>query len=108
MNVRLAHTAIRFRIAPEELEKLLIGSPLNDSMDIDGFGLAWRIEPAAELGPEGMSIDFVNNCLILHVTQTNLDALKQMGRSKDGIQAQDKGYTLTLEVDIKKKPITAI
>lgn len=100
MNVRLGEGAVRFRISCEELERLLAGKKLMETLVFSAQRIVFTIDPSGE----DMATLFEDGHLGLSVSRLHLDTLNKKGRQKNGIVKTIDGIALSLQVDLKTYP----
>lgn len=101
MNMQISQGGFRFRITPAELEELLRGEELAQSVRAGAGCFDYCIAPVEEgdmlmLAREGAGFR-------LCVPRAALVELRDKGRSREGIRTQYGAAGITLQVDIKTR-----
>lgn len=96
MNVRMDEEGVRFRITPEDLEILLRGEEIRHQI-VDFY---CAILPREE---GGLSLNAASRGLALCVPILDLERLRDMGRSKNGVSVCQDGIEISLQVDLKSQ-----
>lgn len=99
MNIRFGDGEVRFRISAEELESLRKGGAVQETVRIGSEALNF------EIGPCGDSRDLTAHLRLgvvrLCVPPDKLEALADMGRSREGLACRADGTVLRLQVDVR-------
>lgn len=97
-SIRIDKESIRFRISPVELEKLLEGVCIPQSLMTGESIIEYSITPTSEgkmkLGTREMKLSLV-------VPRQDLEYLRDMGRSKKGVSVKQGDAEVSLQVDLK-------
>ena len=101
MNLRLAPGSLRFKVDREELGRLLSGETLEACVPFRGRTLGFLIVPAE--ATDSMKPDYTGERVILKIAPVQLKMLADKGRSKEGLEEEVDGVTVSLQVDIRSK-----
>ena len=101
MNLRLARNSVRFKIDQEELDLLLCGETLKASVPFGERNLSFLIVPTEAAG--SMQANYTGDRVILKITPLQLRMLADKGRSKEGLEEEVNGITVSLQVDVRSK-----
>ena len=99
MNVRLATDDIRFRLSVDELQALMNGRTLVETVALPEATIDLRLSPAAPGEPT--RVETRRFGLQATVAQADLAALAAAGRSKQGVEHRLGPVRLAIEVDIR-------
>ena len=99
MNVRFGEGAVRFRISCEELQSLLGGNKLEESLTLAGKEVLLTIDPSG--ADQVLDLIYDQGRIGLKTSLYSLRALDQEGRQKEGIINNVGGSALSLQVDLK-------
>lgn len=103
MKLTLSSNSTRFRLEQAELDQLLAGNPLVETLKFGSSApLAIRLLPA--LQGNGLQLDHGPDHITLNACPDMLDQLAGLGRSKDGISTRQNGLEITLQVDVRSYP----
>lgn len=99
MNVRFGGGTVRFRISYEELQLLLTGKKIEETLTLAGKTVLLTIDPSAD----GETLDFIYDAGLigLKVSKSSLQGLDENGRKKGGIVSNIGGLSISLQVDLK-------
>lgn len=101
MNLRLAPGSLRFKVDREELDRLLSGETLEALVPFSERTFGFRIVPTEAVG--SMEPDYTGKQVILRIAPLQLKMLGDKGRSKEGLEEEVGGVTVSLQVDIRSK-----
>jgi hypothetical protein len=101
MNLRLAPHSLRFKVDREELDRLLCGETLEARVPFGERNLGFLIVPTEATG--SMEPDYTGDRVILKIAPLRLKMLADKGRSKEGLEEEVDGVTVSLQVDIRSK-----
>ncbi len=104
MNLRISHGELRFRIAREELERLLSGETL--TLDVPPFLTA--VIRTGEVSGTPLHLSCEDRTLALTVSAPSAQTLLSVLPSREGLKAQQEQLgcpplALLLEVDIRSQ-----
>lgn len=99
MNIRIGEGAVRFRISCEELELLLTGKNLEETLILAGKPVLLTVEPSGEGGELGLVYE--EGRIGLRASSASLQELNQKGRQKGGLSYDIGGSAVSLQVDLK-------
>lgn len=105
MNVKFSENAVTFKITEQELNRLLTGAPLEQTLRIGLDDFSMSIDPgASEDGHAAMHIlwDRPKARLSLRTTLDQIRELSAMGKSREGLSAHLGGMDVFLQVDVRK------
>jgi len=105
MNVRIDEDSIRFRIIPADLLNLLDGGEIKQRVGIGARYFECRILPVASA--RDMELELAGQGFTLSVPRAELERLRDLGRSKDGISVKSGGAEISLQVDLKARAYKA-
>lgn len=100
MSMRMDENSIRFRIAPDDLAKLLETGELDQRLAVGSRNFGYRI---VARGAPVMKLDIAADGFVLAVPLSTLEHLQEMGRSKDGVSVQQGNLEVSLQVDLKRR-----
>ncbi len=103
MKVRIEEQDLRFKISEEELNTLLSGQSLSVKIGLAGNPLVVTIDPQGSgdaLEPK-LVLDDEEAHLNLLVSPASVQELSDMGRSRDGLQQEIDGLSVSLQVDLR-------
>ncbi|HSK28527.1 MAG TPA: hypothetical protein VLA17_01060 [Candidatus Limnocylindria bacterium] len=101
MNLRLAPNSLRFKVDREELGRLLSGETLESSVPFGERNLGFLIVPTE--AADSMKPSYTGDRVILKIAPLQLKMLADKGRSKEGLEEEVDGVTVSLQVDIRSK-----
>jgi hypothetical protein len=101
MNLRLAPNSLRFKVDREELDRLLCGETLEAYVPFSDRNLSFLIVPTEAAG--SMEPEYTGDRVILKIAPMQLKMLADKGRSKEGLEEEVDGITVSLQVDIRSK-----
>lgn len=101
MNLRISENSFRFRITPEELDKLLCGQDVDQRICIGSHCFTYRISPFSLEKDIKLEMAVAGFCL--SVPREALEKLRDLGRSKEGLVVRQGGVDIALQLDIKMK-----
>lgn len=101
MNLRIAENSFRFRITPQDLEKLLHEQDIDQRICLGSHCFTYRIAP--EKRGERINLEMAVAGFCLSVPQARLEELRDMGRSKEGLIFMQGDVEISLQLDIKKQ-----
>ena len=103
MNVKIAETAVTFKISEEELNVLLGGQILEKIVPIAANDFAMVIDPAGKNDdiPLKLILDRDESCLMLCTSLKQIQKLATMGKSREGLSCHWNGIDIELQVDIR-------
>ena len=99
MNLRISENDFRFRITPQDLDMLLNGRDIDQRVCIGAHCFGYRISPVTR--EKKMKLEMAVSGFCLFVPQETLLALRDLGRSKEGVSIQQGDVVLSLQLDIK-------
>ena len=99
MNLRISENDFRFRITPQDLDTLLNGRDIDQRVCIGAHCFGYRISPVTR--KKKMKLEMAVSGFCLYVPQETLTALRDLGRSKEGVSVQQGDVILSLQLDIK-------
>lgn len=99
MNLRISEDGFRFRITPEDLDKLLQGREIDQSVCLGAHCFTYRIAPVTH--ERDMKLEMAVAGFCLSVPQAMLEELRDLGRSKSGLSRIQGDVNITLQLDIK-------
>jgi len=99
MNLRISENDFRFRITPQDLDMLLNGRDIDQRVCVGAHCFGYRISPVTR--EKTMKLEMAVSGFCLFVPRETLEALRDMGRSKEGVSMQQGDVTLSLQLDIK-------
>jgi hypothetical protein len=101
MNLRLARNSLRFKVDQEEFDRLLSGETLEAYVPFSERNLSFLIVPTKAAG--SMKAKYADDRVILKIALLQLQMLADKGRSKEGLEEEVDGITVSLQVDIRSK-----
>ena len=103
MNVKIAETAVTFKISEEELNVLLGGQILEKIVPIAANDFAMVIDPAGKNDdiPLKLILDRDESCLMLCTSPEQIQKLAAMGKSREGLSCHWNGIDIELQVDVR-------
>ena len=101
MNLRLAPNSLRFKVDREELDRLLSGETLEACVPFSERTFSFLIVPTEAV--DSMKPDYTGNRVILKIAPLQLRMLADKGRSKEGLEEEVDGVTVSLQVDVRSK-----
>lgn len=101
MNLRLACNSLRFKIDQQELDLLLFGETLEVCVPCGERNLSFLIVPTE--AASSMKANYTGDRVILKITPAQLRMLADKGRSKEGLEEEVNGVTVSLQVDVRPK-----
>lgn len=99
MNLRISENNLRFRITPEDLDALLAGREIDQRICLGAHCFAYRISPVTH--EKDMTLEMAAGGFCLSVPHSLLLALRDLGRSKEGLSGRQGDVGLSLQLDIK-------
>ncbi|QQG37303.1 MAG: hypothetical protein HYS17_05960 [Micavibrio aeruginosavorus] len=99
MNLRIAENNFRFRITPQDLERLLRGQDVDQRVCLGAHCFTYRIAP--ERQGDRIKLEMAVGGFCLSVPQSRLMELRDMGRSKEGLTVMQGDVEISLQMDIK-------
>lgn len=99
MRLTITNQKIRFRVSADELLVLSGGDRVDAALQLGGREFSGCILPYD--GEGEMRAELAAGGITLHVSQAALQALHDLGRSKDGITAHQDQVTVSLQLDLK-------
>lgn len=104
MNVKISASGLAFKISAEELETLLSGQPLRESLSIGGNRLGISLHPVET--DSAMSVSFSADTIRLCAAPGKIRELADLGRSREGLVHDQDGLEIELLVDFRtqKRP----
>lgn len=97
MNFRIGEGIVRCRISCEELELLLTGKQLEETMTLAGKPVLLTLDPSGK----DLELIYEEGRIGLRAPKDSLKALDRKGQQKSGIVSNTGGATLSLQVDLK-------
>jgi hypothetical protein len=101
MNLRLAPNSLRFKVDREELGRLLSGETLEACVPFSERNLGFLIVPTEAM--RSMKPEYTGEQVILKIAPLQLKMLADKGRSKEGLEEEVNGVTVSLQVDVRSK-----
>ena len=99
MNVKISSTALCFKITASELERLKNAETLLETLSIGRRKLSIAVDPA------GVRDDFIvsydEDTVRLLVSMAKVRELADLGRSRDGLEQDIGGLSVSLQVDFR-------
>lgn len=99
MKLKIGENSLRFKITEDELQILRAGKVLHEAVNIAGSRLAFTIDPSGS--GDVMISDYRDNFIRLIVPPSLIEELVEKGRSKEGLEGNQDGLSLMLQVDIR-------
>lgn len=99
MNLKISENNFRFRIAPDDLDRLLRGQDVDQRVCLGAHCFTYRISPASAGTKMELEMAIAGFCLT--VPREILEELRDMGRSKNGVSVKQGDVDISLQVDIK-------
>lgn len=100
MKLQLSETGCRFRIDPDEFERLLSGQSLHQRLETDrGVGLSYGIFPAQTA--QAMRVEICDGAVRLLVSQRDLETLRNGPPCREGMTSVHDGLEISLQIDLK-------
>lgn len=100
MNVKISGKGLRFKITAEELETLLGGNILMETLSIGRKKLSLSVDPAGV--NEDMVVSWDEDTIRLLISPAKVKMMADMGRCKDGLeQKEGAGPAVSLQVDLR-------
>lgn len=99
MNLRISADGFRFRITPEDLDKLLHGREIDQRVCLGAHCFTYRIAPVTF--EKDMKLEMAVAGFCLTVPRNQLEGLLAMGRSKEGLSFMQGEVKISLQLDIK-------
>lgn len=102
MKLGIGKNSLRFRISAEDFERLICGEKLATALHLGGGDFYTSILPVE--GEGRMQAAFADNGISLSVSQGVLSALRDLGRSKEGVSVKQGDTVISLQIDLKTVP----
>ena len=99
MNLRISENSVRFRITAEDLEILIQGRNIDQRICMGAVCFSYRISPVSS-GMD-MRLEMGGNGFSLSVPRNDLEQLRALGRSREGISILHDGVDVSLQLDLK-------
>lgn len=99
MNLKLDHTGMRFKITADELAQLQDGKHLKEVLQIGPQRLAIIIDPAGR--DDEFGAGYSDGMIWLLLSATKINELATLGRSREGLEQEQDGLVLSLQVDFR-------
>lgn len=98
MNVKIESKGITFKITEEEMNVLHAKGIFEEKLLLGATPFKIRIKAGAVSSSLELNTDF---CLTLSIMQEELQGLKDMGRSREGLSMCVNGTDVHLQVDVR-------